>query len=159
DDDDGDADDDDDDDKDELELDDMEPSDDVDPSEDSTDAKSALDAVIDMMKADAEARKADAEAKTAESGAKIAALNTQAAEAQVKKSEEVMDMEAYYNKQSDKDKETKQLTKLAKYKHDLSNSDVEANTDYVETDITSEEVKVSGKFLNAALQSLLKQRN
>lgn len=142
--------------------DDMLPGSGTSGTSDDSGAKSALDAVIDMMKADAEARQADAEAKKKESEAKIAALNTQAAEAQVKKSEEVMDMEAHYKKQSDKDKESKQLTKLAQYRHELDGDDTSADTDYVETDLPTEEeeeVKVSGKLLNAALTSLLRDRS
>ena len=148
-------------DKDDIDK-DMMPLSDAIPSNtsDNSNVKSALDSVIDMMKADAEARKAEAEAKEKESEAKIASLNTQSAEAQVKKSEEIMDMEAYNDKQSTKDKEAKQIQKLAKYRHELDQSDIEPNTDYIETDIPSEEeeVVVTGKFLNKALQSLLRDR-
>lgn len=147
---------------DEVSLDDkMEPGDaDTDDSEEN--ATSALTAVIDMMKSDAEARQADAEARQKESESRIAALNTQAAEAQVKKSEEVMDMEAHYNKEADKDKESKQLAKLAQYRHEISGSEETSDTDHIiDEPIPSEEeeeVKVSGKLLNAALTSLLRDR-
>ncbi len=84
------------------------------------DVKGTLAAVIDMMKADAEAKKAEAESKKAEADAKIADANTKAAEAKVKQEEEVLDMETYYDDKADKDKEAKQLAKLAKWRHDLS---------------------------------------
>lgn len=147
---------------DELSLDDeMEPG--GDDLGGDAEATSALTAVIDMMKSDAEARQADAEARSKESEAKIAALNTQAAEAQVKKSEEVMDMEAHYNKKSDQDKESKQLSKLAQYRHEISGGGGEtADTDHISDKAIpseeEEEVKVSGRFLNAALTSLMRDR-
>jgi hypothetical protein len=143
--------------KDDLSLDDeMDPED---SSEES--ASTALDAVISMMKSDAEARQAESEAKKKEAEAKIASLNTQAAEAQVKKSEEIMDMEAYYDDQKSADKESKQLSKLAKYRHELDNDEENANMDYVETDIPGEEeeeVKIPNSFLQSALKSLLKNK-
>lgn len=85
------------------------------------DAKSALQQVIDMMKADAEARKAEADAKKAEAKAKEAEYVAQAASSKVKQEEEVMDMEAYYDKKKEEEKEAKQLQKMAKYKHDMAN--------------------------------------
>lgn len=84
------------------------------------DAKSALQQVIDMMKADAEAKKAEAEAKTAEYKAKEAEFASQAAAEKVKQEEEILDMESYYKDKQDEEKEAKQLAKLAKYKHDLA---------------------------------------
>jgi len=87
---------------------------------DEEDAKSALQQVIDMMKADAEAKKAEADAKTAEYKAKEAEYASQAAAAKVKQEEDILDMESYYKDKQDEDKEAKQLAKLAKYKHDLA---------------------------------------
>ena len=84
------------------------------------DAKSALQSVIDVMKADAEAKEAEAKAKEAEAKAKEAEYVAQASAAKVKQEEEVLDMEAYYKEKSEKEKETKQLAKLAKYKHDTA---------------------------------------
>jgi len=76
-------------------------------------AASALTQVIDMMKADAEARKAEAEARAAEAASRTAAEK-------VKQEEEVLDMEAYYDDKKEAEKEAKQIAKLAKYKHDLA---------------------------------------
>jgi len=76
-------------------------------------AATALTQVIDMMKADAEARKAEAEARAAEATARTAAEK-------VKQEEEIIDMETYYKDQKDADKESQQIAKLAKYKHDLA---------------------------------------
>ena len=83
-------------------------------------AASALQQVIDAMKADAEARKADAEAKKAEAEAEAAKYAAQAAEAKVKQEEEILDMEDYYNQKKEEDNEAKRLAQLAKFKHDLA---------------------------------------
>lgn len=90
--------------------------------EDESDAKSALDKVIDMMKADAEAKKAEAEAKTAEAKAKEADAVARASQAKVTQEEQILDMEAHYKDKSDQDKEAKQLAKLAKYQHEKAQS-------------------------------------
>lgn len=83
-------------------------------------AKSALQSVIDMMKADAEARRAEAEAKTAEAKAREAEAGIKMAQQKVDQEEKVLDMEAYYDKQKVEKEETERLAKLAKYQHDLA---------------------------------------
>lgn len=89
-------------------------------STDEDDAKSALHAVIDMMKADAEARKADAEARKAEAEAKTAEQATKASIVKARTEEEILDMEAHYKEKEEKKKEADKLAKLAKYKHDIA---------------------------------------
>ncbi len=84
-------------------------------------AKSALDSVIVMMKADAKAKQAEAEARAAEARAKEAEWTAKAAAAKVKQEEEVLDMETHEKQQKDMDKEVKRLAKLAKYRHDKAN--------------------------------------
>lgn len=79
-----------------------------------------LQKVIDMMKADAEARKADAQAREAEAKATVSKYASDTALAKVKQEEDVLDMEAYYKDRQQQDKETKTLAKLAKYKHDVA---------------------------------------
>lgn len=88
--------------------------------EDSGDseAQSALDKVIDMLKADADARTAEAKAKEAEAKAKEAEYAAKSAEAKIKGEEEVLDMEAYFKKQNDEKKEAQKLAKLARYRHE-----------------------------------------
>ena len=87
-------------------------------ADDEEDAKSALNQVIDMMKADAEAKEAEARAKEAEAKAKEAEYTAKAASAKVEQEEKVLDMEAYEKEKSDKQKEAKQLSRLAKFQHD-----------------------------------------
>ena len=122
------------------------------------DAKTALAAVIDMMTADANAKKAEADAKAKEAEARIAELNTKAAEAQVKKSEEMMDMETYNTEKSSADKEIKDLTKLAQYRHDMKNDAPQAKTDFIPQGKAEEEEEVeSSKYmLKRALTDLLR---
>jgi len=106
-------------------------------------AKSALQQVIDMMKADAKAKEAEANAKEAEAKAKEAEYVAQASASKVKQEEEVLDMEAYYKDKSEKEKEAKQLAKLAKYKHDKA-KDAEAGLSFesaeIETDDDDDEI-------------------
>lgn len=87
--------------------------------EESTEA-SALQQVIDYLKADAEARKAEAESRAAEAKANAQKYSMQAAEARVKQEEEFLDMEDYQKKQAEKEKEEKRLAQLAKYRRDVA---------------------------------------
>lgn len=85
---------------------------------DEDSAKSALDQVIDLMKADAKAKMAEAEARAAEARAKEAEWTAKASAAKVKQEEEVLDMETHEKEIQKQEKEAKRLAKLAKYRHD-----------------------------------------
>jgi hypothetical protein len=80
--------------------------------------ESALDKVIAMLKADAEARTAEAKAKEAEANAKEAEFAAKAADVKVKGEEEVLDMETHFKAQTDAKKESQKLAKLARYRHE-----------------------------------------
>lgn len=80
------------------------------------DVKTILQAIIDMMKTEAEAKKAEAEAK-------ISQHTTQAALATAKTQEEILDMESYYKEKEEKRKEVEQLARLAKYKQEIKNNE------------------------------------
>ena len=82
--------------------------------------KSLLQQVIDMMKADAEARKAEAEARKEEAKNKAGVAVGKQEQAKVKHEEEILDMEEYEKKQKEEDSEAKKLAKLAKWKHDIA---------------------------------------
>jgi len=84
------------------------------------DMTSTLQSVIDLLVSQADAQKAEANAKEAQANAEEAKYNSQAAESKVKKEEEVLDMEAYYDGEKTKDKEAKDLAKLAKWKHETA---------------------------------------
>jgi hypothetical protein len=84
------------------------------------DVKTTLQSVIDMMKADAEARRAESEAREKEAEATISKFNMQAASDKVKQEEETLDMETYYDNKKEEDDEAKRLAKLAKYRHDIA---------------------------------------
>lgn len=81
--------------------------------------KGLLTQVIDMMKADAEARKAEANARAAEARARESEVATQQVVAKVKREEQILDMEADEKKQKEADKEAKRLAKLARWQHDM----------------------------------------
>jgi len=80
-------------------------------------AKSALQDVIDVMKANAEAQLADAEARTAEARAKEAEYTSQAASSRVKREEQVYDMETAEKEQKDMKKYAEQQSKLARFQY------------------------------------------
>lgn len=84
---------------------------------------SLLTQIIDMMKADAEARKSEAQARQAESKAKEAEAAAAQAAMRVKQEEQILDMESHEKKQKDVDKEAKRLAKLAKWRHDMANEE------------------------------------
>jgi hypothetical protein len=81
-------------------------------------AKSALDSVIDMMKADAKAKQAEAEARAAEARAKEAEWTAKASASKIKQEEEILDMETHEKEIQKQEKEAKRLAKLAKHRHD-----------------------------------------
>jgi len=96
---------------------------------DESDAQTALQAVIAMMQSDSEARKAEADARKSEADAVIARNASAAAQAQVAKEEDLLDMKTHEKAQKDAKKEAETLAKLAKYK-----KEVEGGIDDVEID-------------------------
>lgn len=89
------------------------------------DAKSLLVQVIDMMKADAEARRAEAHARAAEAKAKEADLAREQIQSKVKQEERILDMESQEKAQKEAEKEAKKLAKLAKWQHDMERDEGE----------------------------------
>jgi hypothetical protein len=87
--------------------------------EDAGSTKDLLTQVIDMMKADAEARKAEARAKEAEAKGREAEAMTHQANSKVKQEEQMLDMDSYYKSQKDESKEAKRLAQLARWKHEM----------------------------------------
>ncbi len=85
---------------------------------DDSGAESALNQVIDMMKADAEAKKAEADARAAEARAKEAEYTAMAAAGKVRKEEQVFDMESAEKKKKEQEKESQQMAKLARFQHE-----------------------------------------
>jgi hypothetical protein len=84
------------------------------------DAAGLLTQVIDMMKADAEARKAEARAREAEAKGKEANAIVAQTMARVKQEEQYLDMDSYNKAKKEESKEAKRLAQLAKWKHDLA---------------------------------------
>lgn len=77
---------------------------------------SLLQAVMDMLKADADAKKAQADAAAEEARAKQAEYSYKASQASVSHQEEVASMQADLDSQKDKQKQAKQLADIAKHR-------------------------------------------
>lgn len=86
---------------------------------DVDDAKSLLQQVVDMMKADADARKAEAVARQKEAEAKTSEAAAKQAMAKVKQEEQILDMEEWEKAKKEQEKEAKRLAKLARWKHEM----------------------------------------
>lgn len=117
------------------------------PTEDTSDVSSLLTQVIDMMKADAEARSADAKARKADAEAKEAEYISIQSAAKVRQEEQLLDMETHEKKQKEVSKEAKRLAKLAKWKHDIADendTDREDMSQYVPAydDVTSDDAVI-----------------
>lgn len=99
---------------------DFEPDDDsVEDFEDESEAatpESILQSVMDMLKADAEAKKAQADAAAEESRAKQAEYSYRLSQATVDHEEEVARMEMDMDSQKQKEKQAKKMADLAKYR-------------------------------------------
>lgn len=91
----------------------------VDPNPDAG-ASSMLTQVIDMMKADAEARKADAEARKAEARNRETEAAIHQANARVKHEEQLLDMDAFNKAEKDQHKEATRLAQLSHWKKKMS---------------------------------------
>lgn len=81
-------------------------------------AGSALDKVIDMLKADIEARKAEAEARKAQAQAEEARYAAQIANDKIRSEQDVLDAKGYYDTKKKDQDEAKKLALLAKYRSD-----------------------------------------
>ncbi len=80
-------------------------------------AETALQQVIDMLKADAEAKKEEALARAAEARAKEAEYTAQASAGKIRKEEQVLDMETAEKTKKEEEEETKKMAKLARYQY------------------------------------------
>lgn len=89
------------------------------PAEDVQQVSTLLTQVIDMMRADAQARKAEAQAREAEANTKQAAEAKNQAMARVRQEEQFLDMEEHQKAQRARDKEAKRLAQLAKWGHEV----------------------------------------
>lgn len=114
---------------------------------DESGAESALTQVIDMMKADAEAKKAEADARAAEARAKEAEYTAQASSSRVKKDEQIYDMENAEKEQKDQEKEAQQQAKLARYQYNKA-SDAEVKLSMGESESFDEDDEVTLKELS-----------
>jgi len=129
-----------------MQADDMMGDADASANNQAADAFSALTAVIDMLKSDAEARKTEAEAKKAEASVEAGRVAAQAASSRTKSAEEILDMENH-NKRGKEEKRQRDLqAKLIRYRHELQNpsigESVMNNEERMFPDATPEEEEV-----------------
>lgn len=92
------------------------------PAGDSSMTSNAMDAMLQALIADAEARRQEAVAKAAEARAREASAAAEMSRQKLSAEEEVADMEAFYSSQNEEQKEAKKLAKLAKFRHQMRKS-------------------------------------
>lgn len=95
-------------------------------------------AIVDMLKAEIEAKKAEARAREKEAEALQAKYATEIAQNKVKAEQDILDMEAWNKKNSAEQKEARKLAMLAKYRYEKAQSD--------EEDRELDSYKMVGKF-------------
>jgi hypothetical protein len=86
----------------------------------SNDNQSILLKVIDMLRADADAKAAESNAKAKEAEAEQAKLAIQMTNMKVKNEEDMLRAEEHFKKQSESKKEEDRLAKLAKYRNEIN---------------------------------------
>jgi|694.fasta_scaffold00131_33 hypothetical protein len=86
------------------------------------DSSSLLLKVIDMLKADADAKTAESNAKAKEAEAEQAKLSIQMSNIKVKNEEDMLRAEEHFKKQNDDKKEQERVAKLAKYRSEINNN-------------------------------------
>jgi len=128
---------------------------DMEADTEETDAGTALTQVIDMMKADAEAKKAEAEARSAEAKAEESRYAAQASVAKVKQEEQILDMESHNDRKKKENEEAKRLAQLAKYKHEVD-AEGEGEDVYPEEEENTAAPEVSKEELLTMLQKMLR---
>lgn len=109
-------------------LSDQPPLDDIEPADDTGQVQSLLTQVIDMMKADAEARSKEAEARAKEADVRIADNIARQAALKVRQEEQILDMETQEKTQREEDKEAKRLAQLSRWKNQIDQD--QSDTDF-----------------------------
>lgn len=113
----------------------------------SGDAFSALQSVIDMMKADAEARKTEAEAEKAKASVEAGRVAAAAAAARTRSEEEILDMENFNKRKKEEKRQRDLQAKIIRYRHEMENnlgesSMIRENVDCQYPEATPEEEEI-----------------
>ena len=111
------------------------PTDDVSaPATSSADTDTMITQILDMLRADAEARKADADAKTADAHAREAESTAKIAGIKMQGEEEVLDAEAFFKGKKDEKREAERIKMLARFRQEqkMSNDSASIPKDAVE---------------------------
>lgn len=107
------------------------------------DSESILLKVIDMLRADADAKKAESLAKAKESEAETAKFSVQLSNIKVKNEEDMLKADDYFKKQSEAKKDQERIAKLAKYRNEVvKNTTYEADMSFLQTMIDSQEIEL-----------------
>jgi hypothetical protein len=107
------------------------------------DNASILLKIIDMLKADADAKKAESHAEAKKAEMEQAKLTIQLTNTKVKNEEDMLRAEEHFKKQAEQKKEEERLAKLAKYRNDVVNSSTYENhmkfTDIMGAEVINED--------------------
>jgi hypothetical protein len=121
------------------------------------DSESILLKVIDMLRADAEAKRAESVAKAKESEAETAKFSVQLSNIKVKNEEDMLKADEYFKKQADEKREKDRIAKLAKYRNEVvKNTTYEADMSFLQTiaELTEEMVEPVVEDTNTDVQML-----
>ena len=130
------------------------------PPEDigGNDNQSILLKVIDMLRADADAKAAESNAKAKEAEAEQARLSIQMTNMKVKNEEDMLRAEDHFKKQSEAKKEEDRLAKLAKYRNEINtNATFESKMNLL--DLMNEDVTDDIYNINTQIADLNVRKN
>jgi hypothetical protein len=113
------------------------------PDEDAGDGKSLILKIIDMLKADAEAKAEDAKARAKEAEAEQAKHATTLAQTKVKSEEDILNAENFFKQQKDQKREADRLTMLAKYRQEIAQQRNESLNEDINTLISNGEARIA----------------
>lgn len=122
------------------------------------DSESILLKVIDMLRADADAKKAEATAKAKEAESETAKFSVQLSNIKVKNEEDMLKADEYFKKQSEAKKDQERIAKLAKYRNEVvKNTTYEADMSFLQTMIDSQAVDITEETVSEDLNTEVQQ--
>lgn len=133
------------------------------PEPAAPDSESILLKVIDMLRADADAKKAEATAKAKQAESETAKFSVQLSNIKVKNEEDMLKADEYFKKQSEAKKDQERIAKLAKYRNEVvKNTTYEADMSFLQTMLDSQAIELSeeetvSEDLNTEVQQIQTQ--
>lgn len=122
------------------------------------DGQSILLKVIDMLRADADAKAAESNAKAKEAEAEQAKVAMQMTNMKVKNEEDMLRAEEHFKKQSESKKEEDRLAKLAKYRNEI-NTNATFESTMTLLDLMKEDVNTDINNINTQIADLNVRKN